>query len=68
MDFLKDEEFSSTLLFFEDKDKYLFTFRNSNYNYQNESIWLSKRSKQELFQLIINELDKAAIYIERHAV
>lgn len=59
---LKDEEFSATLLFFEDKDKYLLTFRNSNYNYQNESIWLSKQSKEELYQLIVNELNKRPKY------
>lgn len=62
MAFLKDEEFSATLLFFEDKDKYLLTFRNSNYNYQNESIWLSKRSKEELYQLIVSELKKNTKY------
>ena len=58
MTFLKDEEFSSTLLFFDDKDEYLLTFKNSNYNYQNESIWLSKQSKEELYQLIVSELEK----------
>jgi len=62
MDLLRDEEFSSTLLFFEDKGKYLLTFRNSNYNYQNESIWLSKQSKEELYQLIVNELEKRPKY------
>jgi hypothetical protein len=59
---LKDEEFSATLLFFEDKDKYLLTFRNSNYNYQNESVWLSKQSKEELYQLIVSELEKRPKY------
>jgi hypothetical protein len=62
MAFLKSEEFSATLLFFEDKDKYLLTFRNSNYNYQNESIWLSKQSKEELYQLILSELEKKPKY------
>ena len=62
MAFLKDEEFSATLLFFEDKDKYLLTFRNSKYNYQNESIWLSKQSKEELYQLIVSELEKRTKY------
>lgn len=62
MSFLKGEEFSATLLFFEDKDKYLLTFRNSNYNYQNESIWLSKQTKEELYQLIVTELEKKTKY------
>ena len=62
MSFLKDEEFSATLLFFEDKDKYLLTFRNSKYNYQNESMWLSKQSKEELYQLIVSELEKRTKY------
>jgi hypothetical protein len=62
MSFLKGEEFSATLLFFEDKDKYLLTFRNSNYNYQNESIWLSKQTKEELYQLIVTELEKRTKY------
>jgi len=62
MTFLKDEEFSSTLLFFDDKDEYLLTFKNSNYNYQNESIWLSKQSKEELYQLIVSELEKNTKY------
>ena len=55
--FNKDEEFSATLLFFQDKDKFLLTFKNSNYNYQNESIWLSKQSKEELYQLIVSEME-----------
>ena len=59
---LDDEEFSATLLFFEDKDKYLLTFKNSNYNYQNESLWLSKQSKEELYQLIVSELEKRPKY------
>ena len=62
MAFLRDEEFSATLLFFEDNDSYLLTFRNSTYNYQNESIWLSKQSKEELYQLIISELEKRPKY------
>ena len=57
MTFNKDEEFSATLLFFQDKDKFLLTFKNSNYNYQNESIWLSKQSKEELYQLIVSEME-----------
>tara|TARA_B110000977_G_C10979971_1_gene455745 strand:- start:147 stop:743 length:597 start_codon:yes stop_codon:yes gene_type:complete len=59
---LKNEEFSSTLLFLEDKDEYLLTFKNSNYNYQNESIWLSKQTKEELYQLIVSELKKRPKY------
>ena len=62
MSFLKGEEFSATLLFFEDKDKYLLTFRNSMYNYQNESIWLSKQSNEELYRLIVTELEKRPKY------
>jgi hypothetical protein len=62
MTVLNDEEFSATLLFFEDKDKYLLTFKNSNYNYQNESLWLSKQSKEELYQLIVAELEKRPKY------
>jgi len=62
MAFLRDKEFSATLLFFEDNDRYFLTFRNSTYNYQNESIWLSKKSKEELYQLIVSELEKRPKY------
>lgn len=62
MSFLRDEEFSATLLFFNDRDKYLLTFRNSSYNYQNESLWISKQSKEELYQLIVSELEKKTKY------
>lgn len=62
MSFQRDKEFSSTLLFFNSKDKYLLTFRNSAYNYQNESIWLSNQTKEELYQLIVSELEKKTKY------
>ena len=39
-----------------------WNFKNSNYNYQNESIWLSKQSKEELYQLIVSEMEKKPKY------
>ena len=51
-------EFSASLLFVKDKDKYLLTFQNSSYNYQNESFWISKQTKKELYALIKAELQK----------
>jgi len=56
------EEFSATLLHFKDRDKYMLTFQNSSYNYQNESFWLSEQTKLELHELIKSELDKKIKY------
>lgn len=53
-----DEEFTASLLFFDSKEKYLLTIKNSEYNFQNESFWLSKQSKEDLYNLIRGELDK----------
>jgi len=52
------EEFSASLLHFNDKNKYLLTFQNSSYNYQMESFWLSEQTKNELHELIKGELEK----------
>jgi hypothetical protein len=43
---LIDEEFSASILYFKDLDKYLLTIKNSEYNYQNESIWMSLQTKE----------------------
>jgi len=53
-----DLEFSASLLYFEDRNKYLLTFQNSSYNYQNESFWITKQTKLELHKLIKGELKK----------
>tara|TARA_B100001113_G_C21034638_1_gene589548 strand:- start:110 stop:715 length:606 start_codon:yes stop_codon:yes gene_type:complete len=55
---LVGEEFSASLLFFKDQEKYLLTFKNSSYNYQNESFWISAQTKKELYQLLDTELNK----------
>ena len=52
------EEFSATMLHFKDRNKYLLTFKNYQYNYQNESFWLSEQTKEELHELLKNELEK----------
>ena len=57
MDFV-NAEFSASLIFVKDRDKYLLTFQNSSYNYQNESFWISKQTKKELYELIKGELEK----------
>ena len=57
-----DEEFSASLLYFSDRKKYLLTIKNSEYNYQNESIWLSEQTKEELFDLITSEIEKRPKY------
>ena len=51
-----------SILYFNDKEKYLLTFKNNSYNYQNESFWLSKKTKLELHQLIKEELEKKTKY------
>lgn len=53
-----DEEFIASLLYFNSNEKYLLTIKNSEYNFQNESFWLSKQSKEDLYNLIRSELDK----------
>ena len=57
-----DEEFSASLLYFSKRKKYLLTVKNSEYNYQNESIWLSEQTKDELFDLISSEIEKRPKY------
>ena len=57
MDFV-DADFSASLLYLRDRDKYLLTFLNSEYNYQNESFWISEQTKKELYELIDSELNK----------
>ena len=53
-----DEEFSASLIYFNDRDKYLLTFKNSEYNYQNESFWISPQTKKDLHELIVRELNQ----------
>ena len=55
---LIDEEFSASLIHFKDKNRYLLTFQNSEYNYQNESFWISEQTKNELYDLIVSELEQ----------
>jgi hypothetical protein len=57
-----DEDFSASLLHFKDRNKYLLTFKNSSYHYQNESFWISEQTKLELHQLIKSELEKRIKY------
>tara|TARA_B100002052_G_C15859419_1_gene589277 strand:+ start:1291 stop:1896 length:606 start_codon:yes stop_codon:yes gene_type:complete len=57
MDFV-DADFSASLIYLRDRNKYLLTFLNSEYNYQNESFWISEQTKKELYELIDSELNK----------
>ncbi len=60
--FTGGEEFSASLLYFKDRDKYLLSFQNSSYNYQMESFWMSEQTKTELHKLIKSELEKKTKY------
>ena len=57
MDFV-DAEFSASLIYMRNQDKYLLTVKNSEYNYQNESFWISEQTKDELYNLIDSQLKK----------
>jgi hypothetical protein len=59
---LIDEEFAASLLYFNDKDKFLLTFKNISYNFQNESFWMSPQTKIELYQFLKEELTKKTKY------
>ena len=59
---LIDEEFAASLLYFNDKDKFLLTFKNISYNFQNESFWMSPQTKIELYQFLKQELTKKTKY------
>ena len=53
-----DEEFSASILYFKNLDKYLLTIKNSEYNYQNESIWMTQQTKEELYNLVISQFEQ----------
>jgi hypothetical protein len=55
---ISGEGFSASLIHFKDEDIYLLTFQNSQYNYQNESFWISKETKLELHNFLIKEIEK----------
>ena len=55
---LTGEEFSASLIHFKDENRYLLTFQNSEYNYQNESFWISEQTKNQLYDLIVSELEQ----------
>ena len=57
MDFV-DAEFSASLIYIRNQGKYLLTVKNSEYNYQNESFWISEQTKDELYNLIDSQLKK----------
>ena len=59
---LIDEEFAASILYFKDRDKFLLTFKNISYNFQNESFWMSTQTKLELHQFIRAELIKKTKY------
>ena len=59
---LIDEEFAASILYFKDRNKFLLTFKNVSYNYQNESFWMSTQTKLELHQFIRGELIKKTKY------
>jgi hypothetical protein len=49
-------EINSSLIYFNENNMYLLTFLNRAYPYKNESFWLNEASKNELYDLINNEL------------
>jgi hypothetical protein len=51
-------EINSSLIYFQNKNKYLLSFSNRVYDYKFESFWINEVSKNELYQLIIDELPK----------
>ena len=59
---LIDEEFAASILYFNDRDKFLLTFKNISYNFQNESFWMSSQTKLELHQFLKEELTKKTKY------
>jgi len=59
---LIDEGFSASILYFKDRDKFLLTFKNTSYNFQNESFWMSRQTKLELYQFLKEELTKKTKY------
>jgi len=59
---LIDEEFAASILYFNDRDKFLLTFKNISYNFQNESFWMSPQTKIELYQFLKEELTKKTKY------
>ena len=51
-------EVNGSLTYFKDKNMYLLSFLNRVYDYKFESFWMNEQSKNELYQLIIDELPK----------
>ena len=51
-------EVNGILIYFKDKNMYLLSFLNRVYDYKFESFWMNEQSKNELYQLIIDELPK----------
>ena len=54
--------FCSISIILKDRNKFLLTFKNVSYNYQNESFWMSPQTKFELHKLIKEELTKKTKY------
>ena len=55
-------ELSSSMVYFKDKNMFLFTFLNRAYDYRNESVWISKQTKEDLYLLLKSELKKKEKY------
>ena len=49
---------NGSLIYFKDKNMYMLSFLNRVYDYKYESFWMNEQSKNELYQLIIEELPK----------
>ena len=58
---LIDEEFAASILYFKDRNKFLLTFKNVSYNYQNESFWMSPQTKLN-YTIYKEELTKKTKY------
>ena len=51
-------DINGSLIYFKDKNMYMLSFLNRVYDYKYESFWMNEQSKNELYQLIIEELPK----------
>ena len=51
-------DLSASIVFVKDKDMFLITFLNRSHDYEYESLWVTRQSLNELYNFIMNELDK----------
>ena len=51
-------DINGSLIYFKNKNMYMLSFLNRVYDYKYESFWMNEQSKNELYQLIKEELPK----------